>query len=172
MGDTPIHDSRDMHIINPSDSTKKVTTTTDGAKELLDVSLGEDLSFQLQAFTPVFNFSVSSTALNTSTDTSLLSITAKGKVDFVSIAGSNANFEFVFKLDGSEILRIKMSEVGSDLGLANATNIPMWAETANKNFRFRPFEGVDFTTSFQVLCKATGTPTPTVNFLINHRIGA
>jgi len=38
MGDTPIHDSRDMHIINPTDSTKKVTTTTDGAKELLDVN--------------------------------------------------------------------------------------------------------------------------------------
>ena len=37
MGDTPIHDSRDMHIINPTDSTKKVTTTTDGGKERLDV---------------------------------------------------------------------------------------------------------------------------------------
>ena len=38
MGDTPIHDSRDMHIINPTDSAKKVTTTTAGAKELLDVN--------------------------------------------------------------------------------------------------------------------------------------
>lgn len=38
MVDTPIHDSRDMHIINPTDSAKKVTTTTAGAKELLDVN--------------------------------------------------------------------------------------------------------------------------------------
>jgi len=44
MADTPIHDSRDMHIINPTDSTKKVTTTTDGAKERLDVDVDVSVS--------------------------------------------------------------------------------------------------------------------------------
>jgi len=37
MTDIPVHDSRDIHIINPSDPTKKVTTTTDDTKERLDV---------------------------------------------------------------------------------------------------------------------------------------
>ncbi len=172
MGDTPIHDSRDMHIINPTDPTLKVTTTTDGAKELLDVSakiIGG--SFNLGAFTPKVNFSVANTVTNASTDTSILSVTGEGKVDFIGIDGSNSNYEIILKVDGTEIFRIGMSTVGSTLGLTGATGLPlpMWTETANKNFRYHPNEGVDFTTSFEILVKAEGTPLPTVNFLITHR---
>jgi hypothetical protein len=91
-----------------------------------------------------------------------------GKIDFIAIAGSSSNYEVAIKVDGSEILRINMGNLGSDIGLANATNVPIWAETANKNFRYSPKQGVDFTDSYQVLAKAT-TGTPTVNWLINDR---
>lgn len=172
MADLPVHDTRDIHIVNPTDSTKKVTTTTDpidSSKERLDIDLGDTFSFQLQPFTPIFDFDVSGISLNTSTDTSLkLITTTTGKIDFIAIAGSNATFEVVLKIDGVEVLRIKMSELGSDIGLANATNVILWVETANKNFRYSPKQGVDFTTGFEVLAKAV-TGTPTVNWLVNHR---
>ncbi len=152
---------------------KFVTVTSDGSKERLDVSATiEGGSFSLGAFTPKVNFSVANTATNASTDTSLLSITGKaGKVDFIGIDGSNANYEIILKVDGTEIFRIGMSTIGSTLGLTGATGLPlpMWTETANKNFRYHPNEGVDFTTSFEILVKAEGTPLPTVNFLITHR---
>jgi hypothetical protein len=125
-------------------------------------------NFQLVPFTPEFHYSVAGTALNESTDTSLRSETSTGKIDFVAIVGSNANFEVVIKIDGSEVLRISMADLGT-LGLSNATNVPLWAETANKNFRYSPKQGVDFTTSYEILAKATSTPTPTVNWLVNDR---
>ena len=151
---------------------KFVTVTTDGSKERLDVSLGSELSFQLQAFTPVFDFSVAGIATNASTDTSLHSESGHaGKIDFIAVVGSNSNFEIILKIDTVEILRIPMSNLGSDLGLSNATNVPLWVETANKNFRYSPDEGVDFTTGFELLVKATSTPLPTINWLVNHRDG-
>jgi hypothetical protein len=160
--------STDVSIHNEA-TDAAVTTTTDGSKERLDVSLGEDSEFQLQAFTPEFHYSTAATALNTSTDTSLYSESGRGKIDFVAVVGSNSNYEIVIEVDTVEILRITMADLGSSLGLANATNVPLWVETANKNFRFSPKQGVDFVTSFEVLAKATGTPTPTVNWLINDR---
>lgn len=127
-------------------------------------------NFQLQPFVPLFDYSVASTATSTGSDTSLHSESGhRGKLDFIAIAGSNSSYEVVIKIDTIEILRIDMGDLGSDLGLANATNVPLWVETANKNFRFSPDEGVDFTNSFELLVKATASPTPTVNWLINHR---
>ncbi len=65
-----------------------------------------------------------------------------------------------------------MADLGSGIGLGNATNVPLWAETANKNFRYSPKQGGDFTDSFEVLAKATTTPTGTVNWLVNYREAA
>jgi len=159
-------------ILTNAGGGKIVTVTTDDGKERLDVSakiVGG--SFSLGIFIPMLNFSTANTALNTSTDTSLLSITAAGKIDFIGIAGSNSNYEIILKVDGTEVFRLPATTIGSTLGLTGATGLqlPIWMETANKNFRYHPNEAVDFSTSFEVLAKATGTPTGTVNFLINHR---
>jgi len=165
-------DQNDLtHNINIAndDNTKLVTVSTDGSKERLDVDASiTGGNFQLVPFTPEFHYSVAGTLLNTSTDTTLFSETDVGKIDFVCIVGSNANFEVAIKVDGVEILRISMADL-STLGLSNATNVPIWAETANKNFRYSPKQGVDFTTSYELLAKATTTPVPTVNWLINDR---
>jgi hypothetical protein len=106
--------------------------------------------------------------LNTSTDTVLFTYTGDGVIDFISIAGSNASYEVAVEIDGTERIRISMSELGTTLGLSNATNVDMWVETANKNFRYRP-QQIGFTTGFRVLAKATGTPLPTVYHLIIYR---
>lgn len=154
-----------------NDGDREVSIITDGSEERLAVdSLITGGNFQLQPFTPVFDFDTSDTSLNTSTDTSLKNVTSTtGKIDFIAIVGSQSNYEVVLKVDGSEILRITMSILGADIGLANATNVPLWVETANKNFRYSPKQGVDFTDSFELLAKAT-SGTPTVNWLVNYRI--
>ena len=151
------------------DKTKSVTVTTDGAHERLDVNaLIEGGSFALAPFTPETDFDISGTALNTSTDTTLITETSEGKIDFIAIVGSNSNYEVVLEVDSVEIFRIKMSDLAT-LGLSNATNVAMWAETANKNFRYHPNEGVDHLTSWALKAKATGNPTPSVNWIVNHR---
>ena len=175
MADQPIHDGRDVHIINPLDPTEKVSVITDLSDsdiKRLAVDLGQEFSFQLQAFPPKFDFDIAGVTLNTSTDTSLKLVSSTtGKIDFVAIASGTSNYEVVIKIDGVEVLRIKMSELGSDIGLANATNVPLWVETANKNFRFSPKQGVDFTDSFEILAKAL-TGTPSVTWLVNYREAA
>ena len=106
--------------------------------------------------------------LNTSTDTTLYTYSGDGVLDFVSIAGSNANYEVAIEIDGTERIRIAMSDLGTTLGLSNATNVDMWVETANKNFRFRPSE-VGFTTGFTIKAKATSAVVPTVYHLVIFR---
>ena len=62
---------------------------------------------------------------------------------------------------------IAMSDLSS-LGLSNATNVPMWVETAGKNFRYHPQTEVDFTDSILVEVQATGSNV-TIASLINYR---
>jgi hypothetical protein len=45
----------------------------------------------------------------------------------------------------------------------------MWAETADKNFRYRAAEGVDFTTGFTVEAQLV-SGTPSIAWMIHHRI--
>jgi hypothetical protein len=149
---------------------REVSIITDGADERLAVDAAlTSGNFQLQPFLPDFHFDVAGTILNTSTDTVLYEELGRGKIDFICIVGSNSNYEVVIEADGTEVIRISMADLGSSLGLANATNVPIWVETANKNFRYSPKQGVDFTTGYKLLAKATSTPLPTLNWLINDR---
>ena len=70
------------------------------------------------------------------------------------LAGGSS-YEAIIKVDGVEQLRISMTDLGANLGLANGTNVPMWAETANKNFRFHPNEGMGFSYSIEILARST-----------------
>jgi len=108
------------------------------------------------------------TTLNTSTDEVLFSTTGTGTLDFVAITGSNANFQIAIEVDGTERIRITMAQL-SAIGLSNATNVPFWAEVANKNFRYSPNIPVGYTASFRILAKATGAPLATVDHLVMYR---
>ncbi|GAF98347.1 unnamed protein product, partial [marine sediment metagenome] len=127
-------DRTDNVSIADSENTKIVDIITDAfAKERLAVdAFLTGGNFQLQPFVPEFHYTVTPVALNTSTDVTLQSETSIGKIDFLCVAGSNANFEVALEVDGIEVLRIPMDDLGT-LGLSNATNVPIWAETANKN---------------------------------------
>jgi len=160
--------TQNVNIWNDAKS-KSVTVTTDGAKERLDVEatiVGG--TFTLTAFTPKVDFDVSDTVLNTSTDTTLLTFSGTGKIDFIAIEGSVSSYEVTIEIDSTEIVRIKMSELGSGLGLSNATNVPLWVETANKRFRLHSQSGDDFLTNFTIKAKAV-SGSPTVNWLVKYR---
>jgi hypothetical protein len=98
--------------------------------------------------------------VTTAADVTLFSFTGSpGLLDFIAVSSGNANYEMSLKIDGVEVWRFSMDDLG-DVGLSNATNVPVWAENANKNFRYRPFSGSGFSNSFEVLGRATvGTQT-------------
>jgi len=146
---------------------KSVTVTTDGAKERLDVSLGAANEFQLRAFSPVVDFDSTGVSLNTSTWNTLLTVTGEGKLDFIACVGASSAYRMRLTVDGTETFDIAMSDL-SAMGLSNATNVPLWAETADKNFRYNPNEPVDYATSLKIEAKAV-TATPLLKYLITHR---
>jgi len=154
---------------------KNVTVSTDGAKERLDcnidgstVVVSDSESATKYQMKTDFHAAADADALNTSTDVVLTSVTGTGTLDFVAIAGSTSNYEIAIEVDGTERIRITMAEL-SQIGLSNATNVPFWAETANKNFRYSPNIPVGYTTGWRILAKATTTPTPSVTHLALYR---
>jgi len=171
MADLPIDDTIDVNITNDAGN-KKVTVTTDASKERLDVDAklsASDLTFQLSAFTPKLDFDSTGISLNTSTWDTLIDITStEGKIDFiVASSPTSSNYRVRLTVDSVEIFDLAMSDLSS-LGLSNATNTEIWAETADKNLRYRPNIPVDFTTGFKFEAKATSA-TPTLRHLIMHR---
>lgn len=90
-----------------------------------------------------------------------------GLLEFIATACGNSNYEVALIIDSSEVWRIQMAQL-SDVGLSNATNVPMWAENADKNFRYRPFSGSGFSTNFSIVARSTG-PTLTLAHLVLFR---
>ena len=148
--------------------TKAVSVITDGLVERLavDATISADESptkYQIRQ-----DFDTGGTAAPNGVDTSLFLFSGTGLLDFVGISGSTASYTAIIKIDGVEQVRISMSDLGS-LGLSNATNLPSWADTANKNYRFRPYIGSGFGTSFEVLAEGDGPPEPSVNWICIYR---
>lgn len=159
--------TQNVNIWN-DDKSKSVTVTTDGAKERLDVqALIEGGTFQLQAYAPVTNFNSTGVTLNTSTWTTLLTVSAAGKLDFIACAGRTSSYRVRLTVEGNVCFDISMSDLNL-LGLSNAANVALWTETANKNFRYHPKTPVDFATSVLVEAKAVAF-TPILRYLIAHR---
>jgi hypothetical protein len=94
------------------------------------------------------------------TDTVLYSFSGSpGILDFVGLSANIQTYEAIINIDGVEQFRASMSDLG-DLGLSNATNVPTWAENANKNFRLHPNTGFGFENSFEIIARSTvGTKT-------------
>ena len=156
------------------DKSKSVTVTTDGAKERLDCNIdGSSIivsdSESATKYQMRTDFDAVGDILNVSTDVVLHEVTGQsGTLDFVAVTGTNSNFEIAVEVDGTERIRISMTELGA-IGLANATNVPFWAEVALKNFRYSPNIPVGYITGFRILALATKSPLPTVTHLTLYR---
>jgi hypothetical protein len=146
---------------------KNVSVITDGSEERLAVDI-QGGTFQLQPFSPVTDVDTTGVVTNTSTWDTLVNVTStQGKLDFIACVAGSSGYRVRVTADGDEVFDLAMSDL-STLGLSNATNVPIWAETADKNFRYHPNIEVDFTDSLKVEVKAV-TGTPTVKHLITYR---
>lgn len=151
--------TQDVSIWN-KDETKAVSVVTDGLVERLAVNAlisnnESPTKYQLKA-----DFDATGDSVGTGADVTLYTYTGAGVIDFIGIAnGVSSNYEVALFIDGTERFRITMSQLGTDLSLT-AAGTPMWADTANKNFRYVPTTEIGFTTSFAVKAKSTsGTQT-------------
>ena len=146
---------------------KAITSTTDGAKERMDVNVAGSVSiegdesptrYQLKT-----NYNVTGTTVTTS-DTQLFQFTGAGVIDLVAINSlTSSSWGVVLMVDTVERLRITMSDLGSGLGLTNSS-FDIVAETANKQFRWNPSQ-IGFKTRFTVLAFAIGA-----NVTLNHLV--
>ena len=158
--------TQNVNIWN-DDKSKSVTVTTDGVKERLDVNALVSDSEAPTRYQLKTDYDATGVALNTSTDTTLYSFSGQGVIDLVAVNGlTSSAWEVAIVIDGTERLRISMSDLGSELGLTNAA-FDVSVLTANKQFRWNPSQ-IGFTTDFTIKAKAT-TATPTVKHLIMYR---
>lgn len=158
----------DVNIANDG-NTKRVTVTTDGAKERLDVDANiTGGNFNLQPFPPKVSFNSAGVTVTSAAWVTLLTVSAKeGKLDFVGCAGSLSGYKIRLTVDATVIFTISMSDL-SAIGLSNAVNVEMWAETADKNYRYHPNVPIDFTTDLKVEAQATGADV-TLKYITHHR---
>ena len=147
---------------------KNVTVITDGANERLavdaDISGG---NFQLQPMEPVVVVDTTGVTTNASTWDTIVNFTGEGRLDFVALSSTLSSYRVRVTIDAVEIFDLAMSDLNA-LGLSNATNVPLWAETADKNFRYHPTDSGDFITSLKIEVMSV-TATPVVKSLISYR---
>jgi len=164
----------EIAIYDPA-TNEPISTTTDAGfpgKRYLDVNVygtidanisGDEspTKYQDRAHKDIPGTSVSTT------DVSLFLFTGTGILDFIAISTGSSTYEVALKVDGTEVWRFSMAELNT-IGLSNATNVPIWAEVANKNFRYNPRAGSGFSTSIEVIGRST-TGTQTLDHIILYR---
>jgi len=159
MADNPVTDENNVVLYD--DLGNKVGIVLDGSTYRLAVDSSATIvnnesptKYQLKT-----DYDTTGDLLTSAADVVLYSYTGDGVLDFVGVSNATtSNYEVAIEVDGTERIRINMSNLGSVLSLTSG-DVPMWAETANKNFRYRPFEPIGFSTGFRILARATGANT-------------
>lgn len=150
------------------DDTKKVDVITDGSLNRLAVDAAISSDDSPTKYTLGVDYDSTGVLVGTS-DVSLFSYSGtSGVIDFIAAVAGSSTYEIAIYTDGVQRFRITMDDLGSQLGLANATNVPLWVETANKNFRWHPPTQVGFQNSFEVKARST-TGSNTIKHLILYR---
>lgn len=137
---------------------------------------GGSLSVGIARYRPRFSTITTATVLTTAADTRLLLVTADGQLDSISLNMSNANGILILKVDAVEVLRIGISDAASgtiyDLGVVGAfvaVGCVIYARgTAHIIVQWTA--PVDFTTSFEVLGRATATTSTVRGLIVGHRV--
>lgn len=160
--------STDVSIHGNNASNPAVDTISDGTYERLAVDAAITSDDSPTRYSLKSDYDATGVTVTSSADVTLFSFTGQGVIDFLSAVAGGSGYEIIIEIDSTERLRINMNDLGSNLGLANATNVPLWVETANKNFRWHPPTQVGFSTSFAIKAKATGANV-TIKHLVLYR---
>jgi len=150
---------------------KAVSVITDGSTERLavDVSGTVDIDYDESPtkYQLKTDYDATGTSVASSPDTTLYTYSGSGVIDLVAVnCLTSANWGVDIIIDGTSRLRITMPDLGSQLGLTDS-NFDVVAQTANKQFRWKPSQ-IGFTTNFTVKAYATGA-TVTLEHLILFR---
>jgi hypothetical protein len=148
--------------------TKTVSVVTDGSIQRLAIDgkiTSDDSPTKYQV---KVDYDATGDSVGSGADVTLFTYTGVGVIDFIGLTAGSDSYYAILDIDGVEKLRISMSDLGSQLSLSNATNVPMWADTANKNFRYYPQGGIGFTTSFAIKARST-TGTNTIKHITLYR---
>ena len=163
-----INDYTQNVSIHDETSDVAVITTTSGSKVLLDVNATVSNDESPTKYQLLSDYDATGTSITTS-DTELFSYSGVGVISFIAITNATtSNYEVIINVDGTERLRINMSDLGSVLGLTGGTVEPIWTQTANKQFRYHPTPEIGFTTGFSIEARAT-TGTTTVTHLVLYK---
>jgi hypothetical protein len=161
--------STDVSLHSASDNTQKIEMILDGSIYRLPVDANATIvnnesptRYQLKTD---YDASTGS-SLVTGSDTTLYTYSGDGTLSAVAVTNPNtSNYEVVIDIDGTERLRITMSDIGSTLGLTDGA-FPIWATNANKQFRFHPTPELGFTTGFTIKARATTGSTTVYHFVM------
>lgn len=155
------------YFYNPTSGLWKPGTLTDDNKINVEANITGG-TFQLRPYVPYTSFNSSGVSINSTEWTNLLSITGTpGKIGFIACAASTSNYRVRLTIDTLVVFNLAMSDLNF-IGLSNAVNVAIWAETALKNFRYHPRTEADFTDSVSVDAMTT-TGTDTLTYLISYR---
>jgi hypothetical protein len=154
---------------------KSVTVTTDGSKERLDVDArmsggGSDMNNAK----PKFTHSKTPISLTAGVDTSLVTITDEGYIDFISVLFSSNATEIILKVDGTEILRVDVSDI-DDTGIydlrASASNLSPAIYTRGGSHIIIDWNSMPsyFATSVQLLAKHADSGKEMTSYFIRWR---
>lgn len=154
-GTLPVDVITDMSAVN--------RLAVDVAGDITIVNNESPTKYQLRT-----DYDATGDSVGTGADVTLYSFTGSGVIDFIGVIdATSSNYEVAIVIDGTERLRISMSALGNDLGMA-AAGIPLYTEVANKAFRYVPVE-VGFTTGFSVKAKALVSGTRTLRHVVLFR---
>ena len=152
-------------IFGGDNSAKAVTSTTVGAKELLDVNASSDPT----QYSPEFDYDITGDVVTSAADATLFTFSGAGVIDMIAVSSAvSSSWSIIVDIDGVEKFRISMTDLGSTLGLTGSAQDLIFAATANKQFRWLPKGAAGFTTSFSVKARATGADV-TLYHLVNYR---
>jgi hypothetical protein len=169
MADNPIYD--DKNVVLYDDLGNKVNVTLiDGVYRLATETVITGGAFSIQPFTPKVVFDSTGIALTTAWTELINETGIAGKFDFLACSTGTSNYKIRFTVDSVVVFEIAMSDLNA-IGLTNAVNINIWAETALKNFRYRPLNSVDFTDNMKFEAAMT-TGTGTLYYLATYRLRA
>jgi len=120
-----------------------------------------------------FQTSATDIALPISTDTTLLTITDEGAVNYVSINFDTVDVEMIIVLDGVEIFRVVMAHLGTpaeyDLDTLEGNPSSIATSRAKTHFHWRSPQPVYFTTSFVLKAKALAANKKMLSYLVEWR---
>lgn len=113
-----------------------------------------------------------STITLSGTDTSLLSISGNGQVDFMSFRFSNNGVEVAVFVDGVEAYRTTLDDLKSEHRMDDGREIGDYisVEDGGKIFREAFPQPIDFSSSFELKAQKTGSKASMLAGLIRYRL--